>query len=150
MPKDLNLNKHNNWSTPSYLYKALDDKYKFDFDPCPLFFGDIPDSKNGLLIGWGKRNFVNPPYDAKTKKAFVLKAIEESSKGNTSVMLLPVSTSTVLFHEYISEHADEIIFLKGRLRFDGVNTKNETANKYSNKASSMHDSMLVVFKGKKV
>ena len=75
----------------------------------------------------------------------VKKAIDESGKGKLCVMLLPVSTSTVLFHDFIQPNADEIRFIKGRVRFIGINTFGE---KVTNKAG-MHDSMIVVFKGKK-
>ena len=100
---------------------------------------------DGLKIDWGKRNFINPPYSRKLKDSFVKKAIDESGKGKLCVMLLPVSTSTVLFHDFIQPNADEIRFIKGRVRFIGINTFGE---KVTNKAG-MHDSMIVVFKGKK-
>lgn len=57
-------------------------------------------------------------------------------------MLLPVSTSTVLFHDFIQPNAKEIRFVKGRIKFVGVNAKGELV---SNK-SPMHDSMVVIFK----
>ena len=42
------------WRTPDGAYKELDDEFHFDFDPCS------PNPTNhGLLIDWGKRNFVN-------------------------------------------------------------------------------------------
>ena len=65
-----------------------------------------------------------------------------SNKGNLCVMLLPVSTSTVLFHEYIQPNAKEIRFLRGRVKFEGINTKGEKA-----KGAGMHDSMIVIFDG---
>ena len=96
---------------------------------------------DGLNTEWGDSNFVNPPYSRKLKDAFVIKAIEESKRGKLCVCLLPVSTSTILFHEHIQPNASEIRFLKGRVRFIGVNTFGE---KVSNKAG-MHDSMIVIF-----
>ncbi len=138
--KNRNLNNHNDWATPKELYNELDKEFNFDFDPCPLFA-----NFDGLKIEWGERNFINPPYSKKLKDAFVKKAIEEASKGKLCVMLLPVSTSTILFHDYIQPNADEIRFIKGRIKFVGVNTFGE---KVTNKVG-MHDSMLVVLsKGK--
>jgi site-specific DNA-methyltransferase (adenine-specific) len=134
--KNRNLNNHDNWQTPPELYDELNNEFGFDFDPCPLFA-----EFDGLNIEWGKRNFVNPPYSRKLKDAFVIKAIEESNRGKLCVCLLPVSTSTILFHEHIQPNASEIRFLKGRVRFIGVNTFGE---KVSNKAG-MHDSMIVIF-----
>ena len=135
--KNRNLQNHDNWATPNNLYNELDKEFNFDFDPCPLF-ADF----DGLKIDWGKRNFINPPYTRRLKEAFVKKAIYEGSKGNLCVMLLPVSTSTVLFHDFIKPHADEIRFIKGRVKFIGINTFGEEV---SNKAG-MHDSMIVIFK----
>ena len=73
------------------------------------------------------------------------KAIEESKKGKLCVMLLPVSTSTKLFHEHIQPNVKEIRFVKGRIKFLGVNTKGE----YVTNKSPMHDSMVVIFDGRK-
>ena len=56
-------------------------------------------------------------------------------------MLLPVSTSTKLFHDYILPNQKEIRFIKGRIKFLGVNTFGE----YVTNKSPMHDSMVVVF-----
>ena len=139
--KNRNLNNHDNWATPKELYDQLHEEFKFDFDPCPLY-ADF----DGLEIDWGERNFVNPPYSRKLKDAFVKKAIEETNKNKLCVMLLPVSTSTVLFHDYIQPNANEIRFLRGRVKFVGINTFGEEV---SNKAG-MHDSMIVVFDGREV
>ena len=118
--KNRNLNNHDNWQTPPELYDELNNEFNFDFDPCPLFA-----EFDGLNTEWGDSNFVNPPYSRKLKDAFVIKAIEESKRGKLCVCLLPVSTSTILFHEHIQPHASEIRFLKGRVRFIGVNTFGE-------------------------
>lgn len=140
--KNRNLNNNDNWCTPEWFYEELNNEFNFDFDPCPLMEGEIPPEKDGLLIEWGKRNFVNPPYSRDLKEAFVKKAIEESKKGKLVVMLLPVSTSTKLFHDIIQPNAEEIRFIKGRLKFLGVNTKGE----YVTNKTPMHDSMIVIFK----
>ena len=140
--KNRNLEHKDDWATPESFYKQLNDTFNFDFDPCPLAH-DM--SWDGLEIEWGERNYVNPPYSRKLKDAFVKKAIEESKKGKLCVVLLPVSTSTVLFHDFILPNADKITFVKGRIRFLGVNTKGEMV---SDKAG-MHDSMLVIFDGRK-
>ena len=133
--KDRNLEHSDNWATPSYFYDELHAEFNFDFDPCPLYGTD------GLVGDWGMRNYVNPPYSRKLKEAFVLKAIEESKKGKLCVMLLPVSTSTKLFHEHILPNASDIRFVKGRIKFLGVNTKGE----YVTNKAPMHDSMVVIF-----
>lgn len=134
--KNRNLEHSDNWATPKELYDKLNAEFKFDFDPCPL-----NSTFDGLVIEWGKSNYINPPYSRQLKEAFVIKAIEESKKGKICVMLLPVSTSTRLFHRYILPNAREIRFLEGRVRFLGINTKGE----YVTDKAPMHDSMVVVF-----
>ena len=141
--KNRNLNHSDNWATPSYVYNALNEIFNFDFDPCPLNH-DI-NKWDGLKIEWGERNFINPPYSRKLKEAFVLKAIEEAKNGKLCVMLLPVSTSTKLFHNHILPNAKEIQFVNGRIKFLGINTKGE----YVTNKAPMHDSMIVIFNGAK-
>lgn len=137
--KNRNLKNTDNWATPDYFYSELNKEFNFDFDPCPLF------SKfDGLLIEWKERNFINPPYSRKIKDLFIKKAVEESKNGKLCVCLIPVSTSTKLFHEVIKPNANEIRFIKGRIKFIGINTKGE---KVSNKCG-MHDSMIVIFDGR--
>ena len=62
------------------------------FDPCPL---DENPKFNGLEVSWGHRTYVNPPYS--NPLPWVEKAIEESKKGKTIIMLLNVDTSTKWF-----------------------------------------------------
>jgi len=151
--KDRNLDHSDNWETPPYFYDELNKKYSFDFDPCPINH-DIT-KWNGLIIDWGKRNFINPPYSQKLKEKFVKKAIEESKKGKLCVLLLPVLTSTKLFHEIILPEKPEIAFIFKRIKFIGINTKGEKVNYNLKKGykgtdyivnSGMHDSMILVLK----
>jgi len=143
--KNRNLNNSDNWATPKALYDELDSEFKFDFDPCPLNTGEITADSDGLVIDWGQRNFINPPYSRKLKEEFVIRAAEFKGKGRLCVMLLPVSTSTKLFHDVVSPNADDIRFLRGRVKFEGINTFGE---RVTTKAG-MHDSMIVVFDGTK-
>ena len=140
--KNRNLINHDNWETPKELYDKLDAEFNFDFDPCPINTGEITPDKDGLLIDWGERNFINPPYSRKLKEAFVKRAVEMAERGKLCVCLLTVSTSTVLFHEVIQPNATEIRFLRGRVKFIGVNTYGE---RVTNKVG-MHDSMIIIFK----
>jgi len=131
------LENSDNWETPEWLYNDLNSEFKFDFDPCPL------NAKfDGLAIEWGISNFVNPPYNRIDKPRFIQKAYDEWKKGKTCVLLIPVATSTKLFHELILPKA-EIRFLKGRIAFKGYNSKGE----YTTKNKGKHDSMIVIFKG---
>lgn len=135
--KNRNLNNSNHWETPKDLYDKLNLEFNFDFDPCPL-----KSNFDGLKCDWKNSNFINPPYSLRLKTAFVKRAIEVAKQGAKCVLLLPVSTSTKLYHEDILPNAKEIRFLKGRVKFIGKNTKGEKVN---NKCG-MHDSMVVVLK----
>jgi len=119
-----------NGRTPKKIYDQLDKEFNFDFDPCP----NNPDF-NGLLISWKKSNFVNPPF--KDLKIWVKKAYQESLKNKICVMLLPVRTDTKIFHDIILPYADQIRFIKGRLKFE----------QYEN--SAPFPSIIVIFKKKK-
>lgn len=132
--KDRSLVASDEWATPKDFYKTLDAEFHFDYDPCPL------KGTGGLEGDWGKRNYINPPYSRSLKLAFVKKAIQQARKGKLCVLLLPVSTSTVLFHDYIKPNAKQIRFVRGRIAFCGVNTKGE----YVTDKKPMHDSMIVI------
>lgn len=125
------------WATPKWLYDQLDKEFNFDFDPCPLH-----SEFDGLAIEWGRSNFVNPPYNRKDKPLFIQKAYNEWLKGKTSVLVIPVSTSTKQFHELILPNA-EVRFLRGRVNFTGYNTKGELVSNNKGK----HDTMVVIFRG---
>lgn len=140
--KNRNQNHSDDWKTPEKIYNPLNEEFKFDFDPCP-YQHDLT-KWDGLKIEWGQSNFVNPPYSRKLKEAFILKAIEESKKGKLCVMLIPVSTSSAIFHDHILPNKKEIRFIRGRVKFAGFNTKGE----YVTNNSGMHDSMIVIFDGR--
>lgn len=97
------------WATPESVYQTLDKEFEFDFDPCPM--GALFD---GLAISWkGKRVYCNPPYGRRLKLW-----LEKGREADLAVYLLPARTDTRWFHDYALK-ADEIRFIKGRLRFGG-------------------------------
>ena len=98
------------WQTPKAVYEELNAEFNFDFDPCPT----NPDF-DGLEIDWGSRNFVNPPYGREIGK-WLKKGYEESLKRSLVVFLIPSRTDTRWWHDYVMK-ADEIRFIKGRLKF---------------------------------
>jgi site-specific DNA-methyltransferase (adenine-specific) len=132
------LVNNDSWATPEYIYNKLNDEFNFDFDPCPIDHNI--DLWDGLKVDWGKRNFVNPPYNRIDKPKFITKAFEEYKKDKLVVMLLPVATSTKQFHEIIYPNA-EIRFVKGRIKFKGINTN----GKYVTSKTGKHDSMICIF-----
>ena len=105
------LSTRSDWRTPKVLYQALDAEFAFDCDPCPA-----NPHFDGLLCAWGARNFVNPPYGREIGK-WVRKAYLESVAGHLCVLLIPSRTDTRWWHDYCMQ-ADEIRFIRGRLRFD--------------------------------
>ena len=64
----------------------------------------------------GGATFCNPPYSEIS--VWVQKAVNEAKKGKTVVLLIPSRTDTKWWHEYIMK-AQEIRFIKGRLKFGG-------------------------------
>lgn len=149
------LDKNNNdWATPPYFYEELNKKWKFDFDPCP--FEHDTSLWDGLEIEWGSSNFINPPYSLDLKTKFVEKALMESKLGKLCVLLLPVSTSTKLFHDVIKPNAFLIEFIKGRIPFIGIDSEGNYVNWHlwdrkapdgvnNIKRAGQNDSMVVIF-----
>ena len=122
------MSLRSDWKTPIKLYGKLDKEFDFNFDPCPpkpMF--------DGLSINWGNRNFVNPPYGRQIT-AWIKKGFEESQIGKLVVFLIPSRTDTKWWHDYIMK-ADEIRFIKGRLKFD------------DSKNCAPFPSCIVVFRG---
>jgi site-specific DNA-methyltransferase (adenine-specific) len=101
---------------------------------------------DGLKADWGGQTvFCNPPYSKRKKdkpgqEDWIEKAYKESSEnGATVVMLIPARTDTIAFHEYILGKAQEIRFVKGRLKFE--------TDRKANKEAAPFPSMIVIFRG---
>jgi hypothetical protein len=137
--KNRNLNHKDDWKTPTEFYYKLNEEFNGHGSKL-----NLNSSFDGLSIEWKERNFINPPYSRLLKEKFIRKSFEESQKGKLCVMLLPVSTSTKIFHELILPNS-EIRFVKGRISFEGINTFGEKVGKGS---APMHDSMIVIFRPK--
>jgi hypothetical protein len=111
--KDLMTSNTQLWSTPKDFYKKLDDEFHFTLDPCP------PNPTfDGLAITWNGSVFCNPPH-AHTRK-WLLKGLEEIKLNNADfvVYLIPVRPETKYFQELVFGQADEIRFVRGKLRFE--------------------------------
>ncbi|PTK72356.1 adenine methyltransferase [Staphylococcus haemolyticus] len=132
--------KTNEWATPQNLFDELDDEFNFTLDPCATDentkcsnYFTIED--DGLSKDWSNDVvFMNPPYGREIKK-WIKKAYEESLNGATVVCLIPARTDTTYWHDYIFGKADDIRFLKGRLKFG------------DSKNSAPFPSAIVVYKG---
>jgi len=124
--------------TPQWLFDSLYAEFGFTLDPCAS-----PDNAkcdnyytaddDGLTQSWqGHIVFCNPPYSETA--LWVEKALNESQGNCTIVMLLPASTDTRWFHDFVYNQA-EVRFLKGRVTFEGQ------------KNPAPFASMLVIFRG---
>ncbi len=114
-----------NWSTPQWLFDALDKEFGFTLDPCSddnnkkcdKYFTSLD---SGLLKDWGTEIvFMNPPYSSCGD--WMRKALGSSREGATVVCLVPSRTDTNWWHDYAMK--GEIRFIRGRLRF-GDSTEN--------------------------
>jgi len=105
---------HLDWRTPKELYDKLDAEFAFE------------------------SNFVNPPYGREVVK-WCRKALDESQKGKLVVMLVASRTDTAWWHDYVM-NADEIRFIRGRLKFDG----------YPASGCAPFPSAIVIFRGRLV
>jgi phage N-6-adenine-methyltransferase len=101
------------WETPQDFYDALP---LASNAKCDRFFTPEQD---GLLQDWGQAVcWCNAPYGLILRQ-WVQKAYEASKAGATVVMLLPVRSDTVWWHDYVQPYG-EIRYLKGRLKFGGM------------------------------
>ena len=110
------------WQTPPEIFAPLEQEFGFTLDPCATletakcakFFEE---AANGLIQDWGQeRVFMNPPYGAEVY-AWTRKAREAAAAGALVVGLLPASTDLAWWHDDVVGHADEIRYLRGRVRF---------------------------------
>ena len=116
--------KTNEWSTPQDFFDELDKEFNFTLDPCATRenakctkYFTVED--DGLKQDWSNDIvFMNPPY-GRDIKYWIKKAYEESLNGATVVCLIPSRTDTAYWHNYIFGKADDIRFIKGRLKFGG-------------------------------
>lgn len=118
------------WATPKALYDTLNEEFSFDFDPCPL--GEaVQDGSSPMFTSWtGRRVFCNPPYNRKSYIPF----LERAPEADLAVFLLPSRTDTKWFHDMVLPNADEIRFVRGRLKFGGA------------RYAAPFPSMLVIFR----
>jgi len=100
------------YATPNWIKDGL---FAGWFDPCPLGHG-LAD-KDGLNSEWaGDRVFVNPPY--RRPLPWIEKAIVESKKGKTIVLLVKHDSSTQWWAK-LHEAGAHFLPLLGRLHFNG-------------------------------
>jgi DNA (cytosine-5)-methyltransferase 1 len=110
------------WETPPWLFDKLNAEFHFELDVAasrenhklPRWIGQ---KENGLVAPWGKVNWCNPPYS--DQMPWAKKALIETEKGNTTVMLCMCDTSTQFF-KFCALAADEVRLLDRRVQFVGA------------------------------
>lgn len=146
--------KSDEWETPDDLFAELDVEFGFTLDPCATHENAkckkyYTREDDGLSKSWvGEVVFVNPPY-GNSIKHWVKKCYEES-KCATVVILMPARTDTSYFHNYIYYSADEIRFLRGRLKFINKALPSYNENGNFKVSPAPFPSMIVVFKNKSI
>lgn len=97
------------WRTPEHVYEALHEEFRFTLDPCR------PGRTDGLTRLWlGERVFCNPPY----RRGSIERWLKKAREAEVAVYLLPSRTGTAWWVEALK--ANEIRFIRGRLRFSGA------------------------------
>jgi phage N-6-adenine-methyltransferase len=119
---------HNEWATPKDFFNKLNEEFHFTLDlsanknntKCSKFYS----IEDNALIQYpkGETIFCNPPYGREIGK--FVKKCSELSKDNTVVLLIPSRTDTSYWHNYI-EGIAKVRFIRGRLKFEGLNGKGE-------------------------
>jgi hypothetical protein len=105
------------WLTPPEIINALGTFY---MDPCcpqnmpwpTAIFRYEEGLADGLEQPWIGRVWLNPPYGPETGKW--LKKLSEHGQG---IALIFARTETEMFHRWVWEKADALLFLEGRLHF---------------------------------
>lgn len=130
------------WETPDDFFQDLDREFHFGLDVCATkdnakcenFFSPKQDGLKQNWWGYGTV-WCNPPFGRQVG-SWVKKAVEESDRGVTTVMLLPARVDTAWFHDYCyrKENVD-IRFLRGRLKFKWASY------------NSPFPIMIIIFKG---
>lgn len=115
--------KSQEYETPNEIFEPLQKEFSIELDVCATkqnskcdwFFTKESDA---LQLAWTKNFWMNPPFGRDLKK-WVQKAYEESQKGVTGVLILPVRSNTHWWHKYIIDTKSEVRFLKGETKFVG-------------------------------
>ncbi len=146
--------------TPQDFWEEQNQKWHFKLDAaalssnakCENYLGPdhpIAGYRDALAASWecGGTVWCNPPYSRGEIIKWLAKAKAEADvNGITTVMLLPVDTSTKWFHAFVKPRLDlgDVEFVAGRLSFKGT-----PLTKKGVQAKSKQASMIVVFRPEK-
>ena len=119
-------NRETRWLTPSWVVEPLGD---FDLDPCGAPEHSLArvtympeNGKDGLVEPWFGRVWCNPPYGRESVP--FMKRLAEHGNG---IALVFARTDTKMFHDYVFDCADALLFIKSRVSFiPGAGTTTKT------------------------
>ena len=128
---ELDDDMKNSWGTDPVIFKALNKEFNFSMDAaCSAKNTKVPScfltkDDDALTVDWlrhmdslGAKNqnvWINPPYGKGFIKKFMQKAIDEKSKGITTVLLVPATLDAQWLP--INEMSEIRIVTGGRLTF---------------------------------
>ena len=123
MNKELHFkSEKQTWETPLDFFSKLDQLFSFTLDACASsdnakVANYYTEEQDALLQDWQGVVWCNPPYGREQIK-FIEKAYQESVKhGSVVVCLIPARPDTKVWQDLIFNHADQVCFIKGRLKF---------------------------------
>jgi phage N-6-adenine-methyltransferase len=109
------------WSTPQWLFEALDQEFGFTLDACSTHENakcgkHYTRTEDGLRQSWENEIvWMNPPY-GRAIETWISRAHDAAEREQATVVcLIPARTDTRWWHRYVMKH--EIRLLRGRLRF---------------------------------
>ncbi len=115
------------WVTPAAFFArvavrfgpfTLDAAASAENAKAPKFYTE---ATNGLAQSWeGESVWCNHPYGRQFSRQWQQKCHKESSLAASVTMLCPARTDTRAFHELVLPTANVIVFVKGRLEFEGA------------------------------
>lgn len=108
------------WETPDEIFEPLAKEFKFTLDVAAIAENTkckkyLSPEQDGLNSPWEGICWCNPPYGRDLSK-WVRKAVWETWNSVTTVMLIPVRSNTVWWHDLCLPFS-EIRFIKGRPKF---------------------------------
>ena len=119
--------------TPGYIINAIKNIYgKIDFDMyCtdhnaiaePMMYWNLADLRDAVI-------FANPPWSSSVIVQEVPKVYADLHESNTVIWLLPNKLCQVGWHYNVLPYMDDIIFLSGRVDFDGPYKATRGSSRY--------------------
>lgn len=119
--------KDTEWRTPKEFFKKLDKLYgPFTLDASAsddnaLCADHFTKDDDALSRVWGGSVFCNQPYDRNLGK-WMKHAYSQRNRCKVIVMLVPARTDTAYWSKWVYGHADEVLFVEGRLCFSDSKT----------------------------